>query len=232
MTPILFIPGFMLDHDLWADVESLLVPIRPIMHAEMRDATSIPDLARRALAAAPCRFSLVGFSMGGYVAREMVRMAPGRVDRLILIATSARPDSEPQRRAKQAAKIDPGRFHGISRASIRQALAHEREDEESLVERVRRMSLRLGGETYRRQSGFRRGGDGDRLAVIACPTLIVAGRHDRLRSLAEAEELRDGIPGAQLAVLPVGHLIPLEAPWELAQLLRAFFAGATSAVTP
>ena len=39
-------------------------------------------IARAVLATAPHRFALCGLSMGGYIAFEMVRQAPDRIERL------------------------------------------------------------------------------------------------------------------------------------------------------
>jgi pimeloyl-ACP methyl ester carboxylesterase len=58
------------------------------------------------------------------------------------------------------------------------------------------------------------------LQEIACPTLVVAARQDRLRSIDEAQELADAIPGARLEIIEdAGHLVPLEAPALLAGTL-------------
>jgi len=55
---------------------------------------SLAAMAERALATAPPRFALAGLSMGGYLAFEILRQAaPGRVTRLALLDTSARPDT-------------------------------------------------------------------------------------------------------------------------------------------
>jgi pimeloyl-ACP methyl ester carboxylesterase len=68
-----------------------------------------------------------------------------------------------------------------------------------------------------RQSLIVREADTARLADIRCPTLVVAGAEDQLRSPEEARELADGIPSARLEIVPgAGHLIPLEQPQALA----------------
>jgi pimeloyl-ACP methyl ester carboxylesterase len=54
-------------------------------------------MARRPLAAAPRRFSLVALSMGGYVAFEIFRQAPERVTNLVLLSTSAGADDAQHR---------------------------------------------------------------------------------------------------------------------------------------
>ena len=61
------------------------------------------------------------------------------------------------------------------------------------------------------------------LGRIACPALILCGERDRANKKA-ALELRDGIPGAELAWVPgAGHEVNREAPEALAALLEAFY---------
>lgn len=219
---VVLIPGFMLTRDLWTDILPALEPFGPVIHADM-SGESIADIARTTLERAPARFDLIGFSMGGYIAREIARLAPGRVSHLVLIATSSRGDGPLQaKRKSMEAAVAPEAFGGISRKAIRQSLAPDRENNDALIERVHAMSVQAGGETYRRQSSFRRDGDTDRLGDVRCPTLIVAGSDDRLRTLEESVKLQEGIQGASLAVIASGHMVPLEAPVELSERLGAF----------
>jgi pimeloyl-ACP methyl ester carboxylesterase len=220
---VVLIPGFMLDRALWSDIESRLIHAGPLIHADTSVGNSIEEIAQQTLRHAPARFSLIGFSMGGYIAREIARIAPERVSRLVLIATSSRGDTEQQTLRKlEAVSADPSTFAGVSRKSIRQSLAPQREHDSALIEHIQAMSVRLGGETFHRQALMRREGDTRRLAEIGCPTLIIAGAHDRLRHMEEARELHMGIPDSQLAVLDAGHMIPLEAPDALADILQDF----------
>ena len=221
--PLFLIPGFMLNCDLWADMEPALAPYGPLIHPDPAAGDSIEAMASLTLKAAPERFALVGFSMGGYVAREIVRRAPERVTQLVLVATSSRGDTEGQSRRKAAAiSAAAVSFSGVARQSIRQALAPSREQDDALVERIHAMSEQLGGEAFLRQASMPRLGDANRLGEIRCPTLVVAGREDRLRSLEEAEELHVGIPGSRLVVLEAGHMIPLEAPEALSAAMLEF----------
>jgi pimeloyl-ACP methyl ester carboxylesterase len=212
---IVLVPGFMLDAALWADVADGLGPFGPLVFADLGQDATIEAMAARVLVDAPGRFALIGFSMGGYVAREVVRQAPGRVTALVLAATSARADTPERRRVKQAAvaRISAADYAGVSRASVARALHPDRAGDTALIERVRGASIRLGPEVFARQSALDRRSDLDRLGEIGCPTLILAGSDDRLRSLAEAEELRDGIPQAELRTIEnTGHMMPLEQP--------------------
>ncbi|MGX9964163.1 alpha/beta fold hydrolase [Roseomonas sp. F4] len=224
---LVLLPGFMLDAGLWDDIAPLLAPLGPIHHGDLFRDDTLEGMARRVLADAPARFVLVGFSMGGFVAREVARMAPERVQALVLVATSARGDSASQRARRQAVAGRPAEaaFRGMSRTAIARGLHPSRAGDTALVDRLRGMGDRLGGEVFLRQTLLPRPVFDDRLGEIACPTLVIAAAQDALRSLAEAEELRDGIPGATLRVIEgSGHMLPVEVPEELAGIILDFVA--------
>ena len=224
---LLLVPGFMADDTLWQALAAPLARFAPLQYADLRHDSSIEAMARRALATAPPSFLLAGFSMGGYVAREIARLAPERVRALVLIATSTRPDTPALRQRKGAiGNAAPSiAFSGLSRIAVASSLHPKQRDNEALVERVRAMGMRLGGEVFRRQSMLERPGDLDRLHEIRCPTLVVAAAHDQLRSLEEARELQAGIAGATLEIIEdSGHMIPIEAPERLAEVIVPWLA--------
>ena len=95
-----------------------------------------------------------------------------------------------------------------------------------LVARLRDMQQRLGREVRARQAALvRREGYAD-LERIACPSLVVACRQDRLRSFAETERMARHLPHATFEVIEdCGHMAPLERPRELAALLADWIRG-------
>jgi pimeloyl-ACP methyl ester carboxylesterase len=181
-----------------------------------------------AIAEAPPRFVLIGFSLGGYVAREITRLAPDRVRALILVATSSRADTPQQSQRKAtAAKLVGNPFKGLSSSSIEQSLHPARASDRDMVARIRVMGVRLGGDAFQRQSSLTRDSDFDRLGEIRCPTLIVAGAEDRARSLAESDELRQDIPGSTLEIVhDSGRMIPMEQPIVLAETIKSWLHNA------
>lgn len=222
MTDILFLPGFMCDRHLWDDARNGLEQLGTLHFGDLTRDRTFEAMAERVLAEAPERFSLVGFSMGGFVAREIALMVPERVERLALLNTSARGDS-PEQAARKAglAKAAEGRgFRGLSRHSILSSLHPERQKDEGLVGKIREMADRIGKDGFVNQIGVVRQNGHDLLGRISCPTLVVWSRQDVLRSLAEAQELADGIPDARLEIVEeCGHMLPLEAPEETIRLL-------------
>jgi pimeloyl-ACP methyl ester carboxylesterase len=226
MTPLVLIPGYMLDDALWDGMLPFLPPELPLHFASLAEGDSIAAMAQAILSRCPPQFSLLGFSLGGYVAREIVRIAPDRVQSLALVATSSRADLplQVEQRSKAARATPLGAFRGLGRAAIAQSLHPENAANEILVAQVRAMGERLGREVFVRQSLIVRDADTSRLSGIGCPTLVVAAAEDQLRSPQEARELADGIPGARLATVPnSGHLIPLEQPQALANALGVIF---------
>lgn len=222
MTPLVLIPGYMLDDALWDGMLPCMPPELPLHFASLAEGDSISAMAQAVLAQCPPQFTLLGFSMGGYVAREVVRLAPHRVQSLALVATSSRADTPllAEQRGKAALATPLGPFRGLGRAAVAQSLRPDNAGNEALVAQVRAMGERLGREVFIRQSLIVRQADTARLADITCPTLVVHGAEDQLRSIDEARELADGIPGARLEIVPhAGHLVPLEQPAALAKLL-------------
>lgn len=212
---LVLVPGFMADASLWDDVLPDLQRLGTITHGDLSRGESIGQMAEHVLSAAPERFALIGFSMGGYVAREVVRRAPDRVQALVLVATSARADTPTQRRRKAFAvsSVDPDHFTGLSRGAVLSSLHPNRADDAEMIERVRKMSERVGGAVFVRQAAQEREGDLDQLAAIQCPTLVIAADRDALRSLDEAQELQAGISSSTLTLIDgSGHMVPIEQP--------------------
>ena len=79
------------------------------------------------------------------------------------------------------------------------------------------MGKRLGANAFRVQSGLNR--ERITLKPVSCPAYVIAAKHDRLRSKDEAEELARLTGTCADYVDGCGHMIPLEKPDELAQLV-------------
>src|SRR6266536_5859175 len=77
-----------------------------------RDHDSLAGMAEELLAKTPTRFTLIGLSLGGYVAFEVIRRQLQRLERLVLIDTTAVAD-HPARRAGRHADIAKVREGGI-----------------------------------------------------------------------------------------------------------------------
>lgn len=171
---------------------------------------------------------LVGHSMGGMVAQEVVARRPDLVSRLVLCGTSpafGKPDGDWQRAfiAERTAPLDAGQ----SMADLAQVLVPRMIGPGSLPEGVKLATHCMGlvpAATYRRAleclvTFDRR----DNLSRIHVPTLLIAGEHDRNAPPAVMQKMAQAIVGSTyIEMKGIGHLQNLEAPDEFDRLLLNF----------
>ena len=224
MRSLVFLPGFMCDQDLWTDMVPDLEALGSLHFGNVYQDSTLEGMAARVLAEAPERFVLVGFSMGGFVARVLALMAPERVTGVAFVGSSARGYSD-EERARRQAGYRPGDRPPPTAGQVTTAMAlhPDRETDPVLLARLRGMQRRLGPEVRKRQAALvRRDGYAD-LERITCPPLVVACRQDRLRSFTETERMAQHLPHASFAIIEeCGHMAPLEKPHELSALLAGW----------
>ena len=224
MRDIVLLPGFMCDETLWDDMRPGLDVLGNLHFGDVYADDTLEGMARRVLAAAPPRFVLVGFSMGGFVARVVALMEPDRVAGIAFVASSARAYTDAETAGKRhrmaVARAPAQRGSALS-------LHPDRDRDPVLVGRLKTMARRLGPEIQTRQLALvRRDGYAD-LGRIACPALVVACSHDRARSLDETRKMAEHLPDARFELLAdCGHMAPLERPAELTAILADWIAGA------
>ena len=213
---IVYLPGLMCDARLWAPQVASL-PYAAV-HADTTRADNFEHMARQVLAAAPPRFALAGLSMGGILAFEIWRQAPGRVTHLALLDTNPHPD-HPERQSMRFKQVEQALSGGLREVAIESLkpmyLAESRRDDDAILTTLLDMALELGPEVFQRQSTALR----DRadsvptLASIDCPVLVACGVEDKLCPPRFHELMASEIPGARLCVIDdCGHLASLERP--------------------
>src|SRR5436190_10317511 len=180
-----------------------------------RDHPTLGEMAVELLAHAPPRFTLIGLSLGGYLAFEVIRRQRERIERLVLLDTRAVADTETVRQGRladiatvQAGGIDalipelPTRWvHPSNRARVGDLMGS--------------MARSIGdrGQFNQQQAMLARPDSHADLRTVRVPTLIACGREDTATPLAEHERMRDCVPGARLEVFDqCGHLSTIERP--------------------
>lgn len=230
LLPLLLLPGLLCDGRLWRDCLPSLKGIADPRIADLARDDSIAGMAARALdlVEGEERFAVAGLSMGGYVALEVWRRARGRVTHLALLDTSARPDTEEQKRRRRGlmALSKSGQFKGVT-PRLLPSLIHPSRLQTPLAGDVMEMAARIGQEGFLRQQLAIMGRPDSRpdLAEIDVPTLVACGDEDLLTPPGLSDEMAALIPGARrLGFAHAGHLPTMEVPEAAGAALRDWLA--------
>ncbi len=239
MTPVVFVHGFLGGSRQWHGQARVLGPSRVVavdlpgfgQNAHLTPLGSIHDIADWVLEDLSTRgidrFHLVGHSMGGMVAQDMVANAPDRIERLVLYGTGSTGSL-------------PGRFESIDTSKRR---AHA-EGSQATARRIAATWFldEVRAEAYAEcaaiaeQSSLQailagldamQGWNGDqRLHDIRNRTLVVWGDHDRTYPWSQTSRLWQTIPNASLAVLPgCAHAAHFEKPSLFNDVVQDFLAA-------
>ena len=227
--PLIFLPGLLCDAALWQHQIKHLTSSRQCTVGDITGHDTVAALAAEILDKAPDRFALIALSMGGYVALEIMRRAPERVERLCLIDTSARPDApeQQQKRRLLIAMSQKGQFRGVTPRLLPMLIHPDRLQEPEITGVITSMAERVGRDAFVRQQTAILGRIDSRpfLPHIRCKTQIIAGVEDQLTPPPLHEEMASLIPGAKLEMLShCGHLAPLEQPDKVNALIDGWLA--------
>lgn len=228
MPSLILLPGLASDETLWRDQLPMLRARGPVhvtqVHARFQ---TLPAMATALLAEHAGPLILIGTSMGGILALEVLRQAPERVHALALLGSSARPDTPEmlQLREQAIALFETGRMDEVLRANVPFAFHPSKADDPALVADYLAMVRRAGPEQLVRQNRaiMARADSRPLLASIRCPLLVACGQDDLLTPPECAMEIAAAVAGAQLELLPdCGHLLTLEQPERINALLAGW----------
>jgi pimeloyl-ACP methyl ester carboxylesterase len=243
-TPVIFIAGTMSDHSTWDLVVPQFTGLRSITpdnrdvgnSSVARHDYSVRDMAGDVLALMGHlgleRASIVGHSLGGKVAQQVAILAPARVDKLVLVCSSAQHDVQSRSLMElwislreeiaddlvfaQVICLCAMGPDGLAKVSLADAaelwMAKCRPQRGSAF--IRNVEASLASDTL--------AGLGD----IQASTLVIYSDCDRIFGRMHGEQLVAGIPSAQGVLIEhCGHAPMVEHAEEFARILQRFLLG-------
>ncbi|OYU13559.1 MAG: alpha/beta hydrolase [Comamonadaceae bacterium PBBC1] len=225
-----FACAHMTDERLYAHQIAALQPAYDCRVFVFREHDSMAGMAQQVLSAMPQRFTWIGLSLGGYVAFEAIRCALPRLERLVLIDTTAVADHPARRqgRQKDIATVQHGGIEALIPELPSRWLLPDHLEDVALQELMSDMARSVGamGQFNQQTAMLGRPDSHVDLAQVRVPTLVMCGRQDPVTPLADHEAMAACVPGAQLTVIErCGHLATIEQPElvtnELTQWLRS-----------
>jgi pimeloyl-ACP methyl ester carboxylesterase len=241
-SPLLFVHGFPLDHRMWKhQIEELSRSYRVIApdlrgFGESSSVANDATLTMRGFADDLAEMlsvleidepvSLIGLSMGGYVAFQFWKYHRDRLSSLVLCDTRSIADSEEARenRFKTAQVVLESGSKPLAEVMGSKLFAPQVSD--SVLADVKMMIVESSpsGIAAASRGMAARPDVTDFLPGIDLPTLVLVGEYDSISSPEEMRRVADQIPGAEFAVIPeAGHMSPMENPEAFNRFLSGFF---------
>lgn len=212
------IPGTLCDYNLFKYQTEGLKDLVDCRVASNTSASSLKQVAKNILDNYSGSFSLMGLSYGGIVAFELLRQAPERINKLILMNTNYKQPSERTRINQQRfiGMAYLGEFKEITSKILIDAMLHPKNaKKQELRETILNMALNVGTYGFFNQvkAQLARPDSSKDLQNIKCPTLIITGKEDNICPLKLHKEMAETIPNSTLKIIEeCGHLSALEQP--------------------
>ena len=230
--PLVLLPGFLSDARIWAAQIEALSPHHTLILPPLTEGAGVEEMAAAALDRLPGKFAVAGHSLGAAVAMEMLRRAPGRIDRIALVSTGclAEPAALAGERETRMARVRAGRLAAVLTEEIPETAVAPGGMRGEIAGFLRAMAEGLGPEVYLAQSrAMQRRPDQQRtLRSARLPALIVTGRHDPIVLPRRQRFLADLMPRGRQVVVEAGHYPPVEAPAAVTRALEGWLAEETA----
>jgi pimeloyl-ACP methyl ester carboxylesterase len=189
--------------------------------------SSFDEWALGVLQAVPGRFVAVGASMGGYTAAAIARLAPERLEAIVMVGSRA--DADPPERAPlreewiRIVRAEGG--EGLWQAQAKDFFSPETPRE--IVERGHRIVVEQDPEALVQAIvAIRDRPDSTEAVTSGLPLLVVGGEDDPLIPPALEEQLAAASPNGRTEILEgCGHLPSMERPDEFNAMLTAFLSS-------
>ncbi|NVJ98071.1 MAG: alpha/beta fold hydrolase [Alphaproteobacteria bacterium] len=224
---LVLLPALLCDSRLFRHQIDALNGQLPVIVPDISTFDRFEDMAVSVIASLPPAFALVGNSMGGYLALEIVRRVPKRVTHLALVGTNAYADPpEAHQKRKQAIRLaEAGRFDQFIEGYVQAALYPAHVDRDGPL--MATMAKDLGPDVLiRHQKAIMGRRDStELLSAISVPVSVLCGSQDVLSSPSVHQDMAQAISGAEFREIEnCGHLAPLEAPEVVTQALKDLLA--------
>jgi pimeloyl-ACP methyl ester carboxylesterase len=229
---LVMIPGTLCDERIFAQQAKYLRRHCNVILVNYRDLRSIKDWPQHLLAKLPLNFSVLGFSLGGIWALELLRQAPQRIKRIALIASNAEAASKvSQLRSKKMWAT--WKVNG-PKSVIDEASKKYFHHDSHLVKHLPLLEdMALKTKSHVAKMTFewaaKRPCGHAAISKYENPILLVSGQKDMMCPKETQKKILQNNTFAKWIELPrCGHFIPLEHPKKLNQFIQNWLNTPTS----
>ena len=226
---VVLIPGMMCNEDIFSHQINVLEKVFNVIVIEFNEHRDIELGVKNLASNLPNKFHLLGHSMGGIIAMELVKQHSKRVLSLALLNTNPYEEKEEvkDRRNKTLKELDALNLITLMKSDyISRYFPDDCRDKNKLIQQCVDMASILDKKVFYNQSVALR----DRkdqtsiLENVDCKTLIICGESDQLCPVSYHSDMNKMIKSSDLIVLEgVGHMPIIECPLILNNHLKNFY---------
>lgn len=227
MPKLVFIPGLLLTSTFFSNQAKVLEGQYEIAYADTTGLDTITAMAERLLDEVDGNFTPIGLSMGGYITLELARLAPDRLDAMVVMDSAAHQDSEEKIKTRKAL-IEMsylGKFKGVTRTLLPSLIAPHHLKNNDLCQHIIDMAGMIGHENFvlQQKAIMSRRDQFDTLRGLDKASLFVVGDVDVLTPPEQVLAMADATRGSHFVeIANTGHLPPIESPKATNRVLAEF----------
>ena len=227
MPKLVFIPGLLLTSTFFSNQAEVLEGHYEIAYADTTGLDTITAMAERLLDEVDGNFTPVGLSMGGYITLELARLAPDRLDAMVVMDSAAHQDIEEKIKTRKAL-IEMsylGKFKGVTRTLLPSLIAPHHLKNDDLCQHIIEMAGMIGHENFvlQQKAIMSRRDQFDTLRGLDKASLFVVGDVDVLTPPEQVLAMADATRGSHFVeIANTGHLPPIESPKATNRVLAEF----------
>lgn len=230
--PCLFLlPGLLCDATVWEHQRASLAPHAEIRIPVFRGINTFRAMAVQVLDSAPEKFSVVGHSMGGRVALEMMQLAPQRIEKFGLMSVGVHP-VQPGEASKRMALVDLAERQGMEALADRwipPMVPAARHGDTELMQRIRAMVLRHTPFDHRChiEAALTRADQSRYLPGIRHRVMLLCGAQDGWSPLVQHQKIQQQLAGSSElhSIADAGHMVTMERPDDVSRVLVNWFTA-------
>jgi len=227
--PVLFLlPGLMCDEAVWEHQQQTLATYAEVIIPVFRGFDSLVSMAEHVLTLVSGHFSVVGHSMGGRVAWELMELAGKRIDKFAVMDTGVHAvnKEEPEKRQVLIDKANAEGLRAVAHAWIPGMVHPDRQSDTQLIDEITAMILRNSVEDFigQMQALLKRKDQTENLFHISQEVLLIVGEADSHSPPQQHQLMAEQLEKSRLEIVPgVGHMVTMEKPEEVSTILLNWF---------
>lgn len=223
-TSVVCLPGFLCDERLWTYQKEGLSTY-DCKFLDLRFASNLNQMVDSILRAHDKPMSIIGFSMGAYVAQVFATLYPDHVRQLILLGATGSPltDVEYKVRVQTRNILRKVSYGGLNPNELKHYLHPHALANESIRDLILKMASSNNTEMYLNQMNATLERQDLKMSLngLRFPVTLIGGAQDEIAPKAKMEAFHKAIPRSTLYMIEeAGHFTPLEKPEEVSAILQ------------